>query len=394
MVIYMQRSKQSSPASSREQRKILIITNDFPPKRGGIEKFVAEVTQHLPAHEIVVLTSSSPGDREYDATLNFPVYRYPVKYLLPTPAVLRTAKTLINQYDCTSVWFGAAAPLGLLARPLHRAGITHTVATTHGHEIWWAKLPITRQILRVIGTHCSTVTYLGDFTKRGLCSAFGKKAHLQQLVPGVDSSLYKPDSLAHQIVCQRHNLPQDSAIVLSISRLIERKGQDQLIKIWDRVIARYPQAILLIGGQGAYQPHLRALAAQSQARSQIIFADRIPEELLPQYYAGAHIFAMPCRSRKLGLEVEGLGIVFLEAQASGLPVLVGDSGGAPDALIPQKTGYLVDGTDTEDIYRHIMTLLEEQPHSTQGAAGRAWVVDQWSWTRTADNLLDYLGYQS
>lgn len=373
-------------AHETHARPILIITNDFPPKQGGIERFVVQVARHLPSEDIVVLTSTVPGAGEYDQNLPYPVYRVGVKFLLPTPQVLRVAKHLIRRYHCRYVWFGAAAPLGLLAKPLHKAGIESIVATTHGHEVWWVKVPFTRIVLRMIGNHCDVVTYLGNYTRDQLQPALGTKPALAQLTPGVDTAIFHPDPHAHQWLCDQYQLPSHSIIVLSLSRLVERKGQDRLIALWPTIVHQFPQAILIIAGKGSYEPQLRALATRSSAAHAIVFAGCILEEHLPHYYAGSDLFALPCRNHRKNLEVEGLGIVFLEAQACGVPVIVGNSGGAPDAVLPGETGYIVDGNNISDITEKILTLLRTDTTAMSKRA-REWTTTHWSWNHTAHTLM-------
>lgn len=360
--------------------RCLIITNDFPPRKGGIETFVYEVARRFPEGEVVVYTSAEAGGAEFDAGLPFPVIRDRSRTLLPTKRVERRARQLVAFYGCDSVWFGAAAPLGLLAG---RLGVP-SVATTHGHEVWWAGVPGARRVLRRIGERADVVTYLGGFTRARIAAAMGPGAELARLVPGVDSDVFRPD-LDGSSVRERYGLG-DRPVVLSVSRLVRRKGQDRLIRAMAEVRERIPGATLLIVGSGPEEFWLRGLA-----RDGVVFAGGVPHAELPPFYAAADAFAMPCRTRRLGLEAEGLGIVFLEAAAAGLPVLAGDSGGAPDAVRDGVTGRVVDPSSVSGIARAVVELLNAPE---MGARGRAWVRDEWSWDGTCLRLRHLLARAS
>ncbi|MEV0399351.1 glycosyltransferase family 4 protein [Actinoallomurus sp. NPDC050550] len=355
----------------------LIITNDFPPRLGGIETFVYEIARRFPPGEVVVYTSREPHGDRFDAGLPFPVVRDRARTLLPTREVAATAVALSKGYGCDRVWFGAAAPLGLLAG---RLGLP-SVATTHGHEIWWASLPGSRQVLRRIGDQVGTVTYLTGYTRRRIARALGPRTRTTRLVPGVDTSVFRPDA-GGAAVRERYGLGEQP-VILSVSRLVPRKGQDRLISALPLVRRAVPDATLLIVGAGPYEDRLRQLAGDG-----VVFAGGHPHHDLPPFYAAADAFAMPCRSRLSGLEVEGLGIVFLEAAAAGLPVLAGDSGGAPDAVRDGETGHVVDGRSVPAIADRLVELLTDP--GAMGEKGRAWVRAEWSWDRSYERLRDLL----
>ncbi|WP_067482788.1 glycosyltransferase family 4 protein [Actinomadura hibisca] len=354
--------------------RCLIITNDFPPRQGGIETFVYEIARRFPPGEVVVYTSAEPGDRAFDRTLPFPVVRDRARTLLPTRRVARTARALIARYGCDRVWFGAAAPLGLLAG---RLGLP-SVATTHGHEVWWAAVPGARQMLRSIGEQVDVVTYLTADSRARMAGAWGPGVTLERLVPGVDADVFRPRG---SDVRRAYGLG-DRPLILSVSRLVARKGQDRLIRAMPIVRAFVPDAMLLIVGSGPQDFWLRGLAGKL-APDAVRFAGGLPHAELPGYYAAADVFAMPCRDRRFGLETEGLGIVFLEAAAAGLPVLAGRSGGAPEAVRDGETGLVTDDSVPE-IAAKLVTLLTEP--GAMGAKGRAWVRDEWGWDRSAERL--------
>ncbi len=364
----------------------LVITNDFPPRQGGIETFVHAMATRVPDDDVVVYTSSEPGHREFDATVPFPVIRDPSRTLLPTRRVGRRAVEIMRAHGCDRVWFGAAAPLAAMAPTLRRAGARRIVATTHGHEIWWAYTPGARQVLRRVGRGADVVTYLGNYTRDRIASALGPDARLSRLVPGVDVEAFRPEAdgaVARQL---RDRLGVgDRKVVLCVSRLVARKGQDVLIRALPQVRRMVPDAVLVLVGKGPEERRLRALARRC-ADGSVVFAGGVRHADTAAYYAAADVFAMPCRTRKAGLEAEGLGIVFLEAQASGLPVIAGNSGGAPDTVLDGETGRVVDGRDVRGVADAIASTLLSADRAAMGAAGRRWVEKEWTWDASARHL--------
>jgi phosphatidylinositol alpha-1,6-mannosyltransferase len=370
-------------------RRVLIVTNDFPPRQGGIQSFVYELASRLPAHDVAVYCSAHPGSAEFDAQLDFPVWRHPTGLLIPTPGARRRVLAAAAEFGTTAVWFGAAAPLALLTPALRAAGVRRAVATTHGHEVGWAKLPLARQALRRIGNSVDVVTYLGEYTRRRLAGAFGPQAQLVQLTPGVDSKLFHPDADG-RAVRSRYGLA-GRPVIVCVSRLVPRKGQDTLIKALPVIREQVPGAALLLVGKGPYEKELRALARQHGVAEDVVFAGGVDHAELPAHFAAGDVFAMPCRTRRFGMDVEGLGIVFLEASATGLPVVAGDSGGAPDAVLAGRTGSVVDGTDVRAVAGELVTLLQDRQLETRlGQAGREWVEKNWQWDSIADRLAGLL----
>ncbi|HEY0698305.1 MAG TPA: glycosyltransferase family 4 protein [Micromonospora sp.] len=355
----------------------LLITNDFPPRHGGIQSFVHQLAVGQPADSVVVYASTSRGWREFDAAQPFEVVREPTGVLLPTPKVARRAAEVARAHGCDTVWFGAAAPLGLLARGLRRrAGIDRAVALTHGHEVGWAALPAARGLLRRIGRDCDVVTYLGEYTRVRLARVLDGLTELSRLAPGVDVDAYHPDVDGGQVRAQ-HGLT-DRPVVVCVSRLVPRKGQDMLIRALPAIRRRVPDAALLVVGGGPYRDSLHRLARQAGVERDVVFTGPVPGDELPAHYAAGDVYAMPCRTRNRGLDVEGLGIVYLEASATGLPVVAGDSGGAPDAVIEGETGYVVDGRDLDQLVDRVATLLADRDLAARmGAAGRDWVQREW-----------------
>lgn len=369
--------------------RTLLITNDFPPRPGGIQAFVHQLAVRQPKDSLVVYASTSPGAAEFDAEQPFPVIRDATSMLLPTPGVSQRVCDLAQEFDCRTVWFGAAAPLGLLAPALRRAGVERVVAQTHGHEVWWAMIPGIRGLLRRVATGADVVTYLGEYTRSRLARALGDRTQLVRLPPGVDTDLYRPDRDARW-VRERHKLG-GAPLVVCVSRLVPRKGQDILIRALPLVHREVPEAKLLLVGGGRYESRLRRLVERAGLTDHVIFTGAVPWEELPSYYAAGNVFAMPCRTRRAGMDVEGLGMVYLEASASGMPVIVGDSGGAPDAVREGETGFVVDGRNVEQVAGRVTELLSDPERGRSiGRAGRAWVEREWQWDDLAAQMRELL----
>jgi phosphatidylinositol alpha-1,6-mannosyltransferase len=374
--------------------KTLIVTNDFPPRPGGIQAFLHNMALRLDPERLVVYASTWKRGREgaeatadFDAEQPFTVVRDSTTMLLPTPAATRRAVGLLREHGCTSVWFGAAAPLGLMAPALRRAGAERIVATTHGHEAGWAQLPAARQLLRRIGESTDTLTYLGEYTRSRIAGALTPDAagRMAQLPPGVDEKTFHPGSGGAEVRA-RLGL-SDRPVIVCVSRLVPRKGQDTLILAMPRILAAEPDAVLLIVGGGPYEKDLRKLAHETRVADSVRFTGAVPWAELPAHFGAGDVFAMPCRTRRGGLDVEGLGIVYLEASATGLPVVAGDSGGAPDAVLDGETGWVVRGGSTGEAAERILALLQDaELRRRMGERGRAWVEEKWRWDLLAEKL--------
>ncbi|MEV6627746.1 glycosyltransferase family 4 protein [Amycolatopsis sp. NPDC051106] len=374
--------------------KTLLVTNDFPPRPGGIQNYLNSLATRLPADDLVVYAPSweshTGSHEEFDAEAPFEVVRHPTSLMLPTPDVLRRAKQIMRARDCEAVWFGAAAPLALLGHSLRQAGARRVVASTHGHEVGWSMLPGSRQALRRIGDTVDVVTYVSRYTRGRFAAAFGPMAGLELLPSGVDTELYKPDPAGRAEIRARHGL-SDRPTIVCVSRLVPRKGQDQLIRALPGIRERVPDAALLIVGGGPYRKTLTGLVAELGLERDVVLTGSVPWAELPAHYAAGDVFAMPARTRGKGLDVEGLGIVYLEASATGLPVVAGNSGGAPETVLDEVTGHVVEGRDAGQLAETLSSLLADPVRARRmGEAGRAWVAENWRWDTMAGRLAGLL----
>ncbi len=366
-----------------DNNKVLFITNDFGPRAGGIETFIIGLIERRAFASTIVYTSAQENSQEYDANwerkFGVKVIRDSSKILLPTPKVARRVSKLVKTENIKTVAFGAAAPLGLLARSIKRAGVLRIVALTHGHEVWWARVFPFNLLIRRIGKGVDSLTYLGDYTHQIISRALDQKAKLAmvKIAPGIDTEHFSPRNSKE--LREYLNLAEKKVIVC-VARLVHRKGQDRLIEAMPEILSSVPNAHLLIVGEGPYRQHLVKKVNQLKIKDDVTFVGRIGYEQLPEYICVGDLFAMPSRSRFWGLEVEGLGISYLEASACGLPVIAGASGGAPDAVDPGKSGVVVNGVDDVAIAKAVISFLNDPETSkTMGGYGRKWVVEKWRW---------------
>jgi phosphatidylinositol alpha-1,6-mannosyltransferase len=364
--------------------KTLVITNDFPPRPGGIQTFVHGLIAGIDPKNIVVLTSKYKGWQEFDAKQNYPVFRYETEMLLPSAGVGNYAKKLLQEYSCDSVLFGASSPLGLLAPTLRSAGAKRIVALTHGHEVGWAFTPGLKQTFQKIVKDVDKFTYLTKFTYQKISEAISTQnlIKFEQLTPGIDIELFNPVNKTNgkaEEIKNRYRLA-NKLIVVCVSRLMPRKGQDTLIEIWPEILKKVPNAHLLIVGGGSYKQNLHKKMFDNNVHENVTLTGSVSWEDLPGFYAAGDLFVMPVRTRNLGFDVEGLGIVYLEASATGLPVIAGDSGGAPDAVLEGISGYVINAKQKNQLSEKIIELLlNPDLRNRLGKQGRSWIEKQWQW---------------
>ena len=368
---------------SNSESRILCITNDFGPRAGGIETFVMGLIERLPFGSVIVYTSaqenSAPYDLKWLQDFGVEVVRDKSKILLPTPGVAYCVNALVRERNITTAFFGAAAPLGLLSKGLRRAGVKEIVALTHGHEVWWSKVFPFTLAMKSISRQVNTLTYLGEFTRNAISKSVTKIAaqSMVKIAPGIDTDHFSPQD-AREL---RNELGlTEKKVIVSVGRLVHRKGQDVLIEAMPAIIRDVPEAHILMIGEGPYRSYLENRVKALEIQERVTFIGRIQYADLPRYICAGDLFAMPSRSRLAGLEVEGLGIVYLEASACGLPVIAGDSGGAPDAVLEGETGLVVDGTQKLEVAAAVVELLLDPDRSrAMGIRGRQWIIQEWRW---------------
>lgn len=364
--------------------KTLVITNDFPPRPGGIQTFIYGLVQGFDPDDVVVLTSKHTGWQEFDKQEKYPIFRHNTQMLLPTKAVGDQAITIIKEFNCDRVLFGASAPLGLLANRLKNHGIKKTVAITHGHEVGWAFTPGLKQTFQKIVKEVDKLTYLTKFTFEQISEAISSDQleKFEQLTPGIDINMFNPENKNNgqsQKIRERFRLG-NKPVVVCVSRLMARKGQDTLIEVWPEVLKKVPDAHLLIVGGGSLKQSLHKKTFDNNVHTSVTITGAVDWKELPGFYAAGDVFAMPVRTRNLGFDVEGLGIVYLEASATGIPVIAGNSGGAPEAVFDGVTGFVLNPNNQMILAEKIIELLlNKELINRLGKQGRSWIEKQWQW---------------
>jgi len=357
------------------------VTNDFPPRPGGIEQFLINLVRGLDPEATRVLAARWPGDAEHDAAQPWRTDRIGRRPLLPTPGLARMIRDAADDHRADVVVFGVAWPLAELADRVGRP----TLALTMGHEAGMARVGLGRAVSR-IADRADALGVLSAFTRRELEPWTRGRAPVHDVLPGVDVDAFSPQ-VDGGAVRARHGIAADAPLVVCVSRLVARKGQDVLVAAWPRVLSQVDGARLLLVGSGPWEQRLRRQVADAGLEGVVTLTGAVPWAELPAHHAAADVFAMPCRTRNRGLDVEGLGIVYLEAQACGVPAIAGRSGGAPEAVRHGETGLVVDGADAAQVAAAVVDLLADPTRrTTMGAAGRSWVEQRWAWPVVREEL--------
>ncbi len=371
--------------------RILFLTDKFTPERGGSQIIFNHVYDHLPAHEVTVLTRSWPGDREADASYRHPVVRVPYSNIpkLRTPllwlSLLREGRRLIRRQGFDLIVSGQpveTAPFGArLAREFHLPSLVHTFAEdvtsflTH---------PILGRMMRGALTQAGAVTTISHFTRDHLLRLGVSPERIVLLYPGVVPERWQDTGRAAEIR-RRYEL-EGKRVVITVSRLIPRKGHDVVLQALPQVLKKVPNAVYLIVGDGPQEAHLRSLADSLGLQNSVRFAGSIPNAETVDYYHASDVFVMPNRRMSNG-DIEGFGLVFLEANVCGLPVIGGRSGGAVDAIEHGRTGFLVEPTSVEEVADRLIELLTQEDRAREmGTVGRQRVLDNFTWSRSGTVL--------
>jgi len=369
-------------------RKHILITNDFPPKVGGIQSYLWELWRRLPATSFYVYTTPFPGDREFDSEQPFRTVRSPNKVLLPTPKINRNAQKLQKDIEGELIVWDPAFPLGVVAP---RSQMPYALVI-HGAELAIpGKIPIVKSFLANTLKKASLVICAGNYPAEEAERIAKQSLPLAIIPPGVDVERFCPPTpLEKEKIRKDLEIPSTSPVLLAVTRLVPRKGVDILIKAVKILKKDHPELLLLIAGSGRDLQRLKGLAKDS--KESIRFPGEISEAGLPDLYRASDIFCMPCRSRWGGLEQEGFGIVFLEAAASGLPQIAGKSGGSADAVLNNETGLVIDNPkDPGQLAQSIETLLKDSEKLTRmGLDARKRTENYFSYDQLSKTLIEAL----
>ena len=363
--------------------RILWVTNDLPPRAGGIQQFVGNLLDRVHPATTLVVGPGDPGAASHDAQQPYRTVRLPGA-VVPTPAVSRRVLAIGRRHRPEVVVLGASWPLGELAPPLGRHLGVPVVALSHGLEAGLVRVGLARLVRRAT-RELAAVSTISDFTAAQLGPHLGAD-RVVRVPPGVDLERFTP-AVDGRAMRAAWGIPPDVPAVGCISRLVPRKGQDALLAVWPRLRARHPDAWLVLVGEGPGQRRLAKDAARLGPDAQVVLAGRAAWDDLPACYAALDVFAMPCRTRWGGLDVEGLGIVYLEAQACGVAAVAGRSGGAPETVRAGVSGSVVDGRDRAALLTALDAWLADPgARERAGRAGRRWVEDRWGWEAIAERF--------
>lgn len=365
---------------------VLVVTNDFPPRIGGIEQYVAELLDHLSIDvSVTVITSNQPNAATFDRAFPANVIRWAPYPLLPTPGLVRAVVDHVTRHDVGVLVFGATFPLAMIAGTVGRRTGVPIVMFTHGVEPALTSLPGGSTLLRRIVRHATIVTVLSRWAEHRIRSAVGPIPRIELLRSGVDADRFRP-TISGAAIRHRYGLGPGPVIV-SVARLVARKGHDRIIGALPGIAREFPTVRLLIVGAGPSRRRLERLTVRHRVTSHVVFAGAVSEADLPGCFAAGDVFAMPCRSRWAGLDTEGLGTVFLEAAAVGRPAIAGRSGGAPEAVIDGKTGIVVDAAGSAAVEAGLLRLLRSPDDArTLGAAAASRVRRELTWPLLARRL--------
>jgi len=360
----------------------LLVTNDFPPKHGGIQTLLWELWRRLDPATTTVLTTPYEGAAAWDAQQPFRIERTREPVLLPHPLLVRRIDALAEEVGADVVVLDPALPLGLVGPHLRRP----YDVLLHGAEVTVpGRIPLSRPVLRHVLTGARRVIAFGGYPAAEAEHAAGGPLPLHTIPCGIDSSRFRPLDAEERSAARRRLGLHDGPLVVSLSRLVPRKGMDVLIDASVRLARTVPDLQVAIGGGGRDRERLEKRVAATGAP--VTFLGRVPDEDVPDLYGAADVYAMLCRNRWGGLEQEGFGIVFLEAAAAGVPQVAGDSGGASEAVLDGETGFVVEPTDVEAVADAIGRLLgDDELRARMGAAARARAVDEFDHDRLAPRL--------
>ncbi|MEY2404171.1 MAG: phosphatidyl-myo-inositol dimannoside synthase [Acidimicrobiaceae bacterium] len=357
--------------------KHLLVTNDFPPKHGGIQSYLWELWRRLPPNDVTVMTTTHPGAEQWDAAQPFRIVRTRSKVLLPAPGLARQIDDLADDVGAALVLLDPALPLGLVGPRLrHPYGLV-----LHGAEVTVpGRLPVTRFALRRLLRGAKVVICAGGYPLTEAERAANRSLPATNVPPGVDIERFRPLTHDERVAArEQFGLPVDAPVILGLSRLVPRKGFDTLLRACGEIAQRGRRLVVAIAGDGRDRARLERIAHEAGAPAR--FLGRIDDDAMPALYGASDVFAMLCRNRWAGLEQEGFGIVFLEAAAAGVPQVAGASGGAAEAVVDGASGFVVDPPDdVAAAARALTTLLDDDSaRARMGETARERAVAEFSY---------------
>ena len=372
----------------------LMVSSSFLPGRGGIESYLAELCDELAPH-LAVLAPAKRDGKSIPSGLSYPTKGYPGTMLIPTARVARAIIEEASRQNTKRVLFGTPWPTAMLGPRLRNAGLSYAVIV-HGAELLVPSvIPGVKRKLATALSQADLLMPVSEFTRaklRSFLQQSGKPVpQLELLRARVDLDRFHPKEGSEDVKV-RLGLKGDQPMILHFGRLVRRKGTARLIRLMESVTEEVPNAALVIAGTGPEERRLKRLAQKINA--DIVLAGRVPEADAPAIYATADVFALPVADRWFGLDIEGLGVVLLEASASGTPGVTGRSGGTPEAIRDGETDFVLDAADKNGFVAAISRLLlDRELASRMSRSGREYVADEFSQRPLPRLLLDWLGVE-
>lgn len=367
--------------------RLLVVTNDFPPTVGGIENYVYSLVRRWPPGDVIVVTRTVPGCDDFDVDQSFRIIRHETGTLLPSRNLLTGLRQLIRMESIDVVHFPSSLPLGIMGKALGRP----YVISVHGGEFRLAsRLPAARTLLKRVCGGARLILPESSFAAGMVRALLGQQPVLETITCGVDVGRYGKQQ-APPVA-----LEASGPVIVSVSRLVHRKGPRTLVACFPAVLQRHPDAHLLIVGGGPDLEQLEKMVQDLKIETSVTFAGPQSWDRIPAYLSAGTIFALPTRQRFLGTETEGLPLVFVEAAAAGLPLIGGNAGGVPDAVREGETGLLVEGGDQAQTAAAIVRLLDD-PETTArlGKAARKMAEEEFDWDALArryrEALIEHCG---
>ena len=362
----------------------LLVTNDFPPKLGGIQQYLWELWRRLDTDRFEIHTTPYANDEAFDAEQSFSIVRSQEPVLLPYPWLAKRMNHAADAFGADLIVIDPAVPLGIIGPALNRP----YAVVLHGAEVTVpGRLPGARQALARVLDQATGVISAGEYALAEAERAVGRELRSVVIPPGVDVDRYRPvadaDTLA---VRERFDIGPDAPFVFRVSRLVPRKGMDTLIASASRLKASFPDLVVAIAGDGRDRARLQRRIDDLGAPVRLL--GRITDDDKAALLGAADLFAMLCRNRWNGLEQEGFGIVFVEAAAAGTAQIAGDSGGASEAVAHGETGVVleVDATIAE-VTTTIAALLDDPLRlASMGTASRDRATAKFSYDGLATRL--------
>lgn len=370
-------------------KKTLLITIDFPPQLGGVANYLSNFSNNIQSDKIIILANQHTQAQSFDSQQNYKIIRRNLYYKNFWPKwfkIFFIARKIIKQEKIEQIIISHVLPIGYLALLLSKPFFT----ILHGYDILLAKKTIWHKFwLKLILKKSQHIIVNSNFTKKQVIKQGIGEQKITILYPCPHITPKLLNTTEKDLICQELNL-NNKIVLLSVGRMVKRKGFDMVIKALPEIIQKYPNLIYIIIGQGPDKDRLDQLAIDLKVRANLIFITDITDQQIACYYDRADIFIMPSRLENK-TDVEGFGIVYLEANSFGKPVIAGDSGGVGDAVLNNKTGILVNPKENKDITQAIFKLLDDENLMNKlGEQGKKRVLNEFQWSKQVNKLNNIL----